>query len=57
MSFLFDVLFIPQCLSDNHWQWSFYTYFFILAGFQLVFIIIFIVTQKMFRIIKLNLEN
>jgi hypothetical protein len=54
---LFDVLLFFQCLSATNWQWTFYTYFFILAGLQLLFIIILILCQKKFRIIRLHPEK
>jgi hypothetical protein len=51
---LFYVLSIFQCGKDRQWYWSFYDYFFILAGFQLIFVVIFILCQKWFQIVKLN---
>ena len=43
-----------QCLSSLKTYWPFYSYFFILAGLQLLFIFIFIYCQKKFDLIKLN---
>ncbi|CAF1137149.1 unnamed protein product [Rotaria sordida] len=41
-----------SCLSLN--QWTFTTYFFILAGLQVAFIIVFVLCEKNFQILKLN---
>lgn len=43
-----------QCPMEKSGNWIFYTYFFILAGLQLIFVIIFILCQKKYQIIKMN---
>jgi hypothetical protein len=43
-----------RCPPEGQKYWSFYTYFFGLAGLQLIVILVFILCQKKFRIIKLN---
>jgi hypothetical protein len=52
--FLFYVLPIFQCGMERQWYWSLYTYFFILAGLQLIAVVIFILCQKKFQIVNLN---
>ncbi len=42
-----------QCLGYKE-SWRYHTYFFILAGIQLLFIFIFIICHKKFRIFQLN---
>jgi hypothetical protein len=48
--FSYQIIF--QCLS--YYKWTFTTYFFILAGLQLPFIIIVILCDRKFGIFKLN---
>ena len=48
------ITFLFQCLSTSGFYWPFYSYFFILAGLQLLFIFIFVYCQKKFDLIKLN---
>jgi hypothetical protein len=42
-----------QCLGYKE-SWRYHTYFFILAGVQLLFIFIFLICHRKFRILKLN---
>ena len=50
--------FVFQCLKDVPNQpRSFYTYFFVLASFQLIFIVMFILCYKKFRLVKSSLEK
>jgi hypothetical protein len=55
---LFYIIFYRyfQCLGYNE-SWRYHTYFFILAGLQLLFIIIFIICYKKFRIVTLNAQQ
>ncbi len=42
-----------QCLGQKE-SWRYHTYFFILAGFQLIFIFVLLLCHKKFRIFQLN---
>ncbi len=49
-----NTVFSFQCPPEGEQYWSFFAYFFSLAGLQLIVILVFILCQKKFRIIKLN---
>lgn len=45
-----------QC-PTNGYIWHYFTYFFVLAGVELIFMILFIVCQRKIRMIKLNRQH
>ena len=46
--------FSVQCATMFDYEWHYVTYFFIFAGLQFLFLIIFIVCQKKIRMVRLN---
>jgi hypothetical protein len=45
-----------ECKNDQRLRWRFYTYLFVLAALQLIFILIFILCQKRILLVKLSLQ-
>lgn len=49
-----SILYFFQCATLSDYEWHYITYFFIFAGLQLIFLVIFIICQKKIQMVRLN---